>query len=410
MHALEQLTSLLAHCRAGTITSPHCRTGAITGLATTSSTPASGAPRFIDIGANLLDGMFYGNYRGKQCHEADVDAVLNRAADAGVERLIVTAGSLEESKHAISFIREQRRKQSPVGLYSTVGVHPTRALEFLPAQARGEIEDAMKQVAADAADALAATRLAELEASVLARPDVVEAVEAHSKALLEVVEEGRKEGIVVAVGECGLDYDRLFFCPAGVQKVGFEAQLTLAQRSGLPLFLHNRNTQGDFAAVCEARRDQTLGGGVVHSFDGEGDELEQLLRLGFGIGLNGCSLRTRSNLDVAARVPLGALHLETDAPWCSIKRTHAGYEHVRPLVPSSALASGGETYPEVKKEKWVAGATVKDRCEPCHIVHVLQVISGERKAEADEATIAAAAYENSLRMFWPGAAEAATAK
>jgi TatD DNase family protein len=141
----------------------------------------------------------------------------------------------------------------------------------------------------------------------------------------------------------------------------------------------------------------------VHSFDGDGEELEQLLELGFGIGLNGCSLKAQSNLDVAARVPLHALHLETDAPWCGIKRTHAGYKHVRPLISSSALSTA-EPYAEVKKEKWVAGATVKDRSEPCHIVHVLQVIGGVREAEVDEASIATAAYANSMRAFWPNEA------
>ena len=350
--------------------------------------------------------MFQGNYRGKQCHDPDIDAVLSRAADAGVERLIVTAGSLEESKQAISFIRAQRDKPCPVGLFSTVGVHPTRALEFLPAEARSEIEDAMKRVA-DAGEgdgsSEAAAQLADLEATVLARPQVVAAVEAHAKELMEVMEHGRKEGIVVAVGECGLDYDRLFFCPAGIQKVGFNAQLGLAQASGLPLFLHNRNTGGDFAAMCAAKQGQLgKGAGVVHSFDGDGDELEQLLGLGYGIGLNGCSLKTQANLDVANKVPLEALHLETDAPWCGIKRTHAGYSHVRPLAPSAAAGGGGEPYAEVKKEKWVAGATVKDRCEPCHIHHVLQVISGGR--EADEAAVAAAAHANSMRIFWPAEA------
>ena len=77
-------------------------------------------------------------------------------------------------------------------------------------------------------------------------------------------------------------------------------------------------------------------------------------------------------------------------------------------------AATGEPTPEVKKERWQAGACVKDRCEPCHIVHVLQVVSGARRAEGgcdegaaheEETRVAAAAYANSLRMFWPTEAE-----
>ena len=81
-----------------------------------------------------------------------------------------------------------------------------------------------------------------------------------------------------------------------------------------------------------------------------------------------CSRKTAENLAVAALVPLEALHLETDAPWCTVKRTHAGHHYTRPLA-----------WPEAKKAaKWEDGHVVKDRCEPCHLVHVLQVSSSEQ--------------------------------
>ena len=57
----------------------------------------------------MLDSMFEGDYRGKKAHPPDVDAVLARAADAGVERLIVTAGNLEESRRALEFVRAQQQ-------------------------------------------------------------------------------------------------------------------------------------------------------------------------------------------------------------------------------------------------------------------------------------------------------------
>ncbi|KAK7848504.1 putative deoxyribonuclease tatdn1 [Quercus suber] len=66
------------------------------------------------------DGMFKGIYNGKQCHVSDIAVVLSRAWSAGVDRIIVTGGSLEESKEALAIAETDGR------LFCTVGVHPTR--------------------------------------------------------------------------------------------------------------------------------------------------------------------------------------------------------------------------------------------------------------------------------------------
>lgn len=60
--------------------------------------------KFIDIGANLTDPMFRGVYGSSQKHEADLNHVLNRAWDIGMEKIIVTVGTLNESKEALELI------------------------------------------------------------------------------------------------------------------------------------------------------------------------------------------------------------------------------------------------------------------------------------------------------------------
>ena len=60
---------------------------------------------FIDIGVNLLDEMYQGKYNGNEKHAPDLPAVLQRAWDAGVSKIIITAGNLEEARAALALAR-----------------------------------------------------------------------------------------------------------------------------------------------------------------------------------------------------------------------------------------------------------------------------------------------------------------
>jgi TatD DNase family protein len=404
---LDALTLLIAQVRAGSLPLRASPVASMAKLgaanAPASASAASGARlRFCDIGANLLDPVFRGEYRGRTVHPADLHEVLARAAEVGVERCLVTAGSAEEAWAAIKLVRELR-PTSPVALYSTVGVHPTRSLNFLPEGARSELEVLMAGVSAaeEAASAQgapamavkemenAAMALAAAQERLLATAEVASAAEAHVAELRRAVADGTSDGTVVAIGECGLDYARLFFSPAAVQRLAFDLQLRMAADLQLPLFLHSRDASDDMEAACRAHPSALGAGAVIHSFDGDADTLASLLNLGMEIGINGCSLRTPEGLSLAAKVPLDRLHLETDAPWCGIKRTHAGAEHVRPSA-----------WEEVKKEKWEEGCRVKDRNEPAQIEQVLQVLAAARGGgEEEEAAVAAAALANSIRLF-----------
>lgn len=181
------------------------------------------------------------------------------------------------------------------------------------------------------------------------------------------VEDGCRK--IVAIGECGLDFDRLQFCDRETQTLYFERQLDLAVEFHLPLFLHCRNAHDTFMTILERNRSklESCGGGVVHSFDGSLEEAERVLNFHpnlFYIGINGCSLKKPENLETVRRLPNERLLLETDSPWCGIRPSHAGFQHIQ-----------NSKFTTLKKNKWREPIDDQDddvfvidgRSEPCQI-------------------------------------------
>lgn len=146
--------------------------------------------------------------------------------------------------------------------------------------------------------------------------------EQYYSQLCDAIETNRKK--IVAIGECGLDYDRLKFCPADIQRTFFERQLDLVEKYKLPLFLHCRNSFDDFYEIVKRNATKISQGGVVHSFDGTLEQAKQLIEFGFYIGINGCSLKTEEQLNVVSQIPNDRILIETDCPWCAVRPSHAG--------------------------------------------------------------------------------------
>ncbi|MFQ5635139.1 MAG: TatD family hydrolase [Gammaproteobacteria bacterium] len=206
----------------------------------------------VDIGANLTHDSFDG----------DRDALIGRAAAAGVRRMIVTGATLEGSRRALRLAREY-----PHRLFATAGVHPHHATE---------VDD----------EAIAVLRQLTAEAP------------------------------VVAVGECGLDFFR-DYSPRDLQMKAFEAQLKIACEAGKPVFLHQRDAHRPFLALLQEYFPD-INGGVAHCFTGGCEELEAYLELGLHIGITGwiCDERRGDSLREAVRhLPLGRVLIETDAPY-----------------------------------------------------------------------------------------------
>jgi TatD DNase family protein len=121
---------------------------------------------------------------------------------------------------------------------------------------------------------------------------------------------------VVAVGECGLDFDRNF-SPREDQLRCFEAQLELAAERRLPVFLHERAAHEAFFEVIRRHRPR-LSAAVVHCFTGDERALGRYLDLDLHIGFTGWLTDARRGehlLPLARRVPATRLMLETDAPY-----------------------------------------------------------------------------------------------
>ena len=369
--------------------------------------------RYVDIGANLTDGMFRGEYNGKKVHREDLARVLMRARDAGVETVVVTAGTLEEAEEAVR-LADTRDPRAPgdgsvaatgtastPALFTTVGVHPTRCDAF---EDSGDPEGYFERLVDFA------TR----------RKRGAEASEATSSA--------GAFGRVVAVGECGLDYDRTQFCAKETQLKWFARHFEVSRRTGLPMFLHSRAAHVDFFRILKAALEETAEGSsdaterretnappcVVHSFDGTAEEAADLLSLpGVYIGINGCSLRSEHSAEVVRSIPIDRLMLETDAPWCGIKNTHPGKPFVVTAWESKdkkkafkALEEARETRDEaafLAEEARLRNVTVKDRCEPCHIAQVAEVLAAARGE--DPRVVAEACRANARRVFFPGARE-----
>ncbi|KRE64912.1 TatD family hydrolase [Paenibacillus sp. Soil750] len=208
--------------------------------------------QLIDIGVNLMHRSF----------DQDREDVVARAVAAGVTPLLLTGTSLRSSDEASRYAGE-----FPGKLFATAGIHPH--------DTRNCKEHTMDKL----------RKLAKLPQ-------------------------------VVAIGECGLDYNR-DFSPRDIQRKWFEEQIKLACEMQMPLFLHEREAHYDFVRIMKPYVG-SINKAVVHCFTGSLQELHVYLQLGFYIGITGwiCDERRGKHLrELVKQVPLDRLMLETDAPF-----------------------------------------------------------------------------------------------
>lgn len=256
----------------------------------------------VDIGVNFTSKRF----------DKDLDETVQRAVSSGVEKIIITGTSVDDSLNAALL-----SNQFSNVCYSTAGIHPHNAKEF--------DENSLMQLST----------------------------------LLE-------RNQVVAVGECGLDFNRNFSEPKD-QLICFEAQLELAVEKQKPVFLHQRDAHDDFIQIL-SRYINKIPRAVAHCFTGNQKELDAYLEMGLSIGITGwvCDERRGQELrSIVNRVPLDRLMIETDAPYLLPR-------DLRPKPKSS-------------------------RNEPMYLPHVCQVVAncyGEPYEVIEKQS-----YQNSIHFF-----------
>ena len=192
--------------------------------------------------------------------DEDVEEVIARAKEAGVENMVVVGFDRPTIERAMELV------ETYDFLYASVGWHPVDAIDM-------KDED------------------------------------------LDWIEEWTKHPKVVALGEMGLDYhwDK---SPEDVQKDVFRRQIRLAKKVKLPIIIHNREATQDIVDILKEEGASEVGG-IMHCFSGSPEVAKECVDMNFYISLGGpvTFKNARKPKEVAKEIPLEKLLVETDCPY-----------------------------------------------------------------------------------------------
>ncbi|RJQ27481.1 TatD family deoxyribonuclease [Candidatus Parcubacteria bacterium] len=218
-------------------------------------------------------------YIDSHCHlnfkafEKDLDQVIQEAIDSNIKAIVNVGAKLDSSQKAVEIAQKYKY------LYASVGIHPHHA------------------------DKLEENWLKNLEQLAI-------------------------QDKVIAIGECGLDYN--YYRSNGIvdpknQKEIFEKQILLAYRLKLPLEVHNRFAEKDLYEIISANKNHLQNPpGMIHCFSGSQEFLKKILNLGFYIGFDGnityqgiAKGETTDLKDLVKYAPINRILTETDSPYLS---------------------------------------------------------------------------------------------
>lgn len=222
-----------------------------------------------------------------------VDAFLDELFETSVSGIVNAASDLETSRSGLALAHRHK------GMYAGVGIHPHEC------EKSGDMEAALS---------------------------AVEALLADEKA--------------VAIGEIGLDY-HYDFSPREMQKEWFAAQMSLAEKTGYPVIIHNRESTGDCVEIL--RRFPGVRG-IIHSCSCSAETVRELVAMGYYISFSGSvTFKNAENLRRAAEaVPSDRLLIETDCPYLAPvpyrgRCNHSGYLSATAAVLAEVRGTDPET-------------------------------------------------------------------
>ncbi|CCH60309.1 hypothetical protein TBLA_0C05130 [Henningerozyma blattae CBS 6284] len=371
-------------------------------------------PKYYDIAYNLTDMRFKGIYRGKKHHENDTKHVLYRAINSNVKRLLATGASIYESKEVIEYCKKFELPDYP--LYYTIGVHPCCVNEF------GRILDEKYSMSTLYTPSDDEPYNLKVYNDTIENPSFAQAKLLELYQLWELQLKNDPKNFR-ALGEFGLDYDKFNFSNKEMQKLFFQEQLKLVclfyenhfeflEKNPIGLFLHMRIASDDFVEIFKKFIDgfntsndifklkeiipSTNPGYyklpsfvkfVAHSFSDDSNALKKLLNVSpkMYIGLNGASLQNESNLlAIRDTLPIERIILETDAPWCEIKKKSDCFKY---LVDAPSIPYKSVKYDKLDKitDDSIKNLTmIKDRNEPCNISQVAIIIAKLKNMELND--------------------------
>lgn len=212
----------------------------------------------VDFGVNFANTSRYPNSK--------LDKIMKDSYDDGVDKVVCISNNIKEAKEILLLEKKY------TNLHFTVGIHPHNSKQFVESDVQ-----------------------------------FIESVLTNPKCF--------------GIGECGLDYNRMF-SPKKVQLHVFGLQVDLAIKYNLPLYLHCRDAWDDFIKILE---EKNYFNGLVHCFTGNLNQAIYLTQKGFKIGITGWLLDTKRNSDLVKviksnKITLDMLVVETDAPFMPIDK------------------------------------------------------------------------------------------
>ncbi len=189
----------------------------------------------------------------------DRDAVIQRAIEKKISNIITIGTNLETSKKAISFA------ENFDGIFAAVGIHPS---------------------------------------------DCADAKESDYKEIEKLAEHEK----VIAIGEIGLDYYRMY-TDKETQKKAFIRQLSIARKVKLPVIVHTRESQEDSLNLL-IKEGASEVSGVLHSFSGTTELLKKVMDTNFYVSYTGgVTFKNSTTDELVKNTPIERMLLETDSPF-----------------------------------------------------------------------------------------------